>query len=667
MDTAVKGTSTTGCHPNPAGRHASREGGFALPAAMAVLVLLSVLVVTVFANAMASFRSGATDLGKTRTHFAAEAGAESAMAQLSLALQDAVIEDAELAAMTPPTLAPFTYDSFSVTRLGGIVSERITDGPFTGLLSLTQMVDIYSEARDPDFNSSAVVVTAKAQAIPIFQFGVFYEKDLEIDNLPLMTFAGWVHSNGSIWTGPTGSGSIYEDIITTPNKYYWDAKAAHVAGPDVWIDDATGVNTTVNSDSRTAPNTNANNFRNWSNTRFDDRLKTDAYGVDTLRVPLPTGVDPYEVISPRLVADGTLERAAKFSWKADLYITIDLSRIPNEATALLETQRLCKTVTPPITYVRDVGLVAPDSLSCTRIFDYEHDDWYDEREQRYVNSLDVNVDSLQAWAMGLAPFGAAVNRRTAIVYIHMTTPVGTVDPRGGGHYPILRLVGGAQLDTALTVATRHPIYTQGNYNSVGWWPAALVGDAFTVLSPAWNDTQHQIACQHRRAYGPYAAVPNCAVQPSAQSVGSATAVYAAVLAGHSRTACDHSSHGGPTGSVNNGNCQVAGAGSWATYGGGLENFPRFLEDFRTTNTVACTTTPGCTNTVTYVGSLVSLAYNQQGTGAWVYANNTTNTGQYYSPPERDWQFDTRFEYPENLPPGTPVVGNVIHTAFRPIF
>ena len=42
-------------------------------------------------------------------------------------------------------------------------------------------------------------------------------------------------------------------------------------------------------------------------------------------------------------------------------------------------------------------------------------------------------------------------------------------------------------------------------------------------------------------------------------------------------------------------------------------------------------------------------------------------GGYYSPPARNWEFDTRFEDPANLPPGTPVVGNLIHTAFRPVF
>jgi hypothetical protein len=652
MDTAVKGTLPTRCRAGRLRGRAASEAGFALPAAMAVLVLLSVLVVTVFANAMASFRSGATDLGKTRSHFAAEAGAESAMAQLALALQDAVIEDAELAAMTPPTLAPFTYDSFAVTRVGGIVSERITDGPFTGLLSLTQMVDIYSESRDPDNNSSAVVVTAKAQAIPIFQFGVFYEKDLEIDNLPVMTFAGWVHANGSIWTGPSGAGAYYEDIITTPNKYYLDAKAWHNASPDVWIDNAVGTNIVVNADSRV--HTTANAFRNWSNTRFNDRLKTDAYGVDTLRVPLPTGVDPYEVIAPRLVGDGTLERAAKFSWKADMYITVDLSRITT-GTLVQESSRLCRTSTnPPIAWVRDAGLVAPDSANCTRIFDYQNDKWYEERQQRWVNSLDINVDSLQAWAMG------AVNRRTAIVYVHMTTPVGTPDFRGGGQYPIVRLVSGAALDTALTLATVHPIYTQGNFNSSGWWPAALVGDSYTVLSTAWHDSTHLIPCVHRRARGTTLSFNN---DTGSQPAGNTTSIYAAVLAGHSPTNCDHSTHSGN--SRQNNNCfNAGGGGSNGIYGGGLENFPRFLEDFRGTDGNA-----GTTRTVTYYGSLVSLAYSQQGTGAWKF-NDTSgsgNRGEYYYPPVRDWQFDTRFEYPENLPPGTPVVGNVIHTAFRPIF
>ena len=91
----------------------SKEG-FAMAATLGVLSLLSVLVISVFANAMASFRSGMTDLEKSRTYFAAEAAAESAMAQLALVLEDAVIEDEELNSIVAPTIEGFTFDDFSV-------------------------------------------------------------------------------------------------------------------------------------------------------------------------------------------------------------------------------------------------------------------------------------------------------------------------------------------------------------------------------------------------------------------------------------------------------------------------------------------------------------------------------------------------------------------------
>ncbi|MCH7564550.1 MAG: hypothetical protein IH968_12085 [Gemmatimonadetes bacterium] len=109
----------------------------------------------------------------------------------------------------------------------------------------------------------------------------------------------------------------------------------------------------------------------------------------------------------------------------------------------------------------------------------------------------------------------------------------------------------------------------------------------------------------------------------------------AILAGHSPTPCDH---------------ELCGS---QPYGGGLENFPRFLERWQGDELV-------------YRGSLVSLYYNQQGTGPWKFST-WGNSGQYYWPPTRTWSFDMRFEDPANLPPGTPVVGNVIHTAFRPVF
>jgi hypothetical protein len=69
----------------------------------------------------------------------------------------------------------------------------------------------------------------------------------------------------------------------------------------------------------------------------------------------------------------------------------------------------------------------------------------------------------------------------------------------------------------------------------------------------------------------------------------------------------------------------------------------------------------------YAGSLVSLSFTQFFHGAFLDPNTAGNADWYYNPPNRNWTFDTRFSTPTNLPPGTPTVGNVIHTAFRPVY
>ncbi len=554
---------------------------------------MSVLVVTVFANAMASFRAGSNDLGKTRSHYAAEAGAESAMAQLADALEDAVLEDRELDMITAPAMAGFAFDSFSITKIGAVVPERITDGPFTGLFSLTQLVEVYAEASDLANNSSAVVITAKAQAIPIFQFGIFYDKDLEITNGPRLDFAGWVHSNGNIYL--SSNNQYFQDLITTPNNVYHDRKDRHLVRNGVFIQDATTADVQLTFDSRDTPN--PNQFRNNSDSDFDNRLQTNAYNVDSLKVPLPTGMDPVTVMAPRDAGDGTLERQAKFAWKADWDIQVPMNLLADPAD-------LCNEMIS----TRDVTgqNVLPTEAECQTIFTLNYDKWYEGREQRYVDVIDVNIGALFAW------IGTDATRETNIMYISFTGT--SPDPRGDGDYPIVRLLNGATLGNPITIATQHPLYVQGHYNVGVWQASALAGDAITFLSTAWNDGGHLNATQ---------------IRPSAAN----TNVYAAILAGHSGTPCDH---------------EVAPCASSVPYGGGLENFPRFLENWSGGRRLL------------YRGSLVSLHFSQQATGLW-------GNGPYYRPPTRDWEFDTRFDDPNNLPPGTPVVGNVIHTAFRPVY
>ncbi len=552
-------------------------------------------------------RTANLDYRYSQVNYAAEAGADAIMAQLEDALEDGNISDAELAAITPPTLTGFTYGAITANRIGGVQVETITDGPFSGLYALTQYLDIYSEAQDAMSNSAAAIVTAKAQAIPLFQFGVYYEKDLEVTNGPPLEFVGWVHSNGSIYM--SSNNAWYREVVTTPNKLYHDRKDHHNVFNGVFINDAGGNDVQLDFDSRSHPTPAG--FVAQSNAKFDNRVKTDAYGVDTLRLPLPAGVGPEEILAARDPLDGVLERQSKFSWKADWAIEIDVDAINNPAA------NLCGVMVS----TRDGGEQAPSVGQCMNIFSWTWDAWFEGREKRFVDVLDVDLEELFDWVGGNAA------RETQIVHVTFTG-AGAFDPQGDGVFPVVRLANGDELDNAFTFSTDFPLYVQGHYNRTNWKPSALIGDAITILSEAWDDTEHQCT-----TYNPALTLLSDICGGFVKKVAATTQVWAAVLAGHSGTPCDHEDAGCPGGYAD-------------FYGGGLENFPRFLENWSGV-------------TLTYRGSLVSLHFASKAVGTW--------NGNYYTPPVRDWAFETRFQDPANLPPGTPVVGHVIHTAFRPVY
>jgi hypothetical protein len=686
--------------------------GFALEATLMVMLLISVLLAAAVLGAMTTTRTSNLDYRNTRV--SAEAATEAVMGQLGIFMEDGYLSDEELTALYPPDLDGFSFDSFSVTKTGETEIETITDGSFAGLYSLTQKVEIFSEAEDQMDNRSAVLISAKAQAIPIFQFGVFFEKDLEATNGPAMTFAGWVHANGNIYL--SSRNAWYKDVITTPNKVYHDRKDNHTVYDGVYIDDTYGNEVQLLFDSRT--HTDPNAFRSRSDQDFNNRLKTDAYDVDSLKVPLPAGVGAREVMAPREAGDTDTEKRAKFAWKADMYVEVDLenltqrqdvcgagrgSKTPDEvignpgvvglqpvaggvkvtfkvgdncgwkssgeaditvlgdgAVILSSTdddlsasctfnitipntidelrivivdqgnspwdgtaiwhglQSLLDGTTPfpRVTMTRTASKVLPNAEDLCSMFKWDWSAFFDGREGNMRDVMNIDVAGIRAWTKGIT------NRETEIIYVEIRAP----DNIGGWSAaaralladnsldPAVRVVNALLLPNRMSIATDWPLYVKGDYNALAWKPSALVGDAITIQSTAWVDADHK----------------NQVVE---KLNATETEMWAAILAGHSATPCDHEDAGCPGGYTD-------------FYGGGIENFPRFLERWSGIQFI-------------YRGSLVSLDVAQRAVGTW--------NGTYYSPPKRDWQFDTRFEDPSNLPPGTPVVGVVIRTAFRPVY
>jgi hypothetical protein len=576
---------------------------------MVVLVLLTVLIGAAVTSAVMTQRTSGADYRGSRVGYATEAGADHIMSQLELDMSDGIVTNAELAALTAPVIPGFNFSAISAAQAGVATPSTITSGPYAGLVGLNQPIDITVEARDGLNNRSRDIVSVNAQSIPLFQFGVFYEEDLEIHNGPDMTFAGRVHTNGNLYLTPGSAGghTYFNDIITTPDSVFWQRKNTNFNLPTVYINNAAGVAVQLNFDSRSAP---GQSFVNASQASFDNRLMSGVSGVTPLQLPLPTGMPPIAMVQPRNAGDTPQIQAVKFAWKATWHMTVDMAQynVLNPCTAI--------TVLP-------AARPMPTAAECPLIFQETANAFQEGRENIGADVFQIDMAQLQAW-VNVAPLA----RAGSILYITFIN----VDPLNTQRdYPAVRLVNGQTLTYPISISTDRPLYIWGNFNTMGWQPASFLGDAITFLSPAWLDNQHP--------WNP-AWNPNIDQAFPVTNANTMT-VFAAIAAGHSATPCDWMRAG----------CVVPTpppATAGGSYGGGLENFPRFLENWGGV-------------TMAYRGSLVSLfqsAYAARRRWAWQ---------NYYSPPVRDWQFDMRFRNPNTLPPGTPTVGSVVQTAFRPVY
>lgn len=589
--------------------------GFALEATLILMVLMAALAAAAVMSAAMVTRTSGVDYRATRVNYAAEAGADAVMAQLENAMVDGIISNAELTAIAAPTISGFTITANAV-RVGAPVPRTISNGPYTGLIGINQQIDIRVAATDATRNRSDAVVAVNAQSIPLFQFGVFYEEDLEIHNGPRMDFAGWVHTNGNLYLCDGGTGTYFQDIVTTPQSVFRNRKPVNATCNNVFIDDADSNQVQLTFDSRTQPTDGG--FASASNTAFDGRLMTRAMGVTPLRLPLPAGMPPIALIQPRVVGDPADVQNVKMAWKADYYLTVDLSRLTNSALSICSVAS-AMTVLP---LGRQVPTGTTAGSECANIFQWRRNAFMEGREDNIVaDVLDINVNLLHNWIVG------AAGHANSIMYVNfIRSGVGAECPSVthiNCDYPVVRLYNGSTLRAPWTLATDRPLYIRSNYNNVGWQPSSVLGDAITFLSNNWVDR-------------PTAWTP-------LNNVATEMWVYAAIAAGHSATPCDFMVP----------SCVIpatppATAGTYPNYGGGLENFPRFLENWSGDN-------------MHYRGSLVSLFQS------FYAARRRWSWQGYYSPPVRDWQFELRFRDPNNLPPGTPTAGTVNQIAFRPVY
>ena len=326
--------------------------------------------------------------------------------------------------------------------------------------------------------------------------------------------------------------------------------------------------------------------------------------------------------------------------------------------------------------------------------DYRYGGFYDWRQRKPIVMLNVDWMALEEWnrnnANAIFNSGSTTNNGL-VVFLSVRGP----NSQGANDYGV-RIYDAARArrntsDLGATFVSDGGMYVLGNFNcpqpntsggpavpatcgGSGYQkPASLVADSINVLScgmiqagacaninmnadqwPAWptgNNNPYR-PFDENTTTGPYNGNPggNGGVQ-AAQ-----TFVYGAFLSGNDKTWCA-TNHAGF-------NC-----GSTDAYGGGLENYPRFHEDWKTTPT-----------DFWYLGSFVAIntpihscySYIVQFTptaddaafpcGGTANLHGFWRNARYY-PPVRHYFYDTSFNTAANLPPLTPHVVSLKQVLF----
>jgi Tfp pilus assembly protein PilX len=212
-----------------------RSKGFTLVAALLLLLLLSGVAVGLMYMVNSESHIGGNDINYNMAYYAAESGMEKLTADLAALYQSS---------QTPTTAAVRNLTNFPPTGMTAMnYTESITwtpadplnpngppqtswntisSGSNQGLKALIVPYTLTVNATQPVSNASANITrNVEVALIPVFQFGVFADGDIDYFAGPAFTFKGRVHTNGSLYLA-SGSTLTLFDKATAFNQIITD-------------------------------------------------------------------------------------------------------------------------------------------------------------------------------------------------------------------------------------------------------------------------------------------------------------------------------------------------------------------------------------------------------------------------------------------------------------
>lgn len=207
----------------------SNEKGAALVIAILAMIIMMGFAALALSRATSETVINAGDAAASRTFSAAEAALEDATRDFATMVENKLVltktDTDELKVKPVPHFDDGSYVfTKEITSVGKPETITLTGGAFQGLVSLRDQWQITVTAREVSSGAETKVRRRFFNdRIPLFQFGAFYQDDLEVNDPPYFVFNGRIHTNGNFFTNSNGSDIRYKSKITIAKELIRDA------------------------------------------------------------------------------------------------------------------------------------------------------------------------------------------------------------------------------------------------------------------------------------------------------------------------------------------------------------------------------------------------------------------------------------------------------------
>src|SRR4051812_39361764 len=182
------------------------EDGTAIVIALFVLALISVFVAMALSRSSAEAIATGNETAEGRAFYAAQGSLETMTRNFNKKFEVNIqpgtadfdsVRTADVPGLSTTSGGYYTFDQ-EVQQTSNNTPIVLTGGPFSGLYSKRDTWRLRTTATDNQGVQVQLTREVLNNLIPLFQFGIFYDDDLEFWPGPRFDFGGRVHTNGSL-------------------------------------------------------------------------------------------------------------------------------------------------------------------------------------------------------------------------------------------------------------------------------------------------------------------------------------------------------------------------------------------------------------------------------------------------------------------------------------